>query len=245
MSDPKTLPSNIKQLERQAEFKRIYKQHTIAELASKLTDDNVAHLSTDDKGDLTWRYLDQKGYDFDKQDYSKPTEGNDNSEATKPLQNDSDSSNGDKPGDATGGEEPVNIDGESNDDESLSEGDGAGESLSGHTDATDDHASTNPSNDNDDGTNATKQSSEMADQAGTDKSKGDNQDEDLLEVAPEAEHVSVTNNGDFSVYEPATRTLMEADETTKIYTTPTADVAKITRNIDQYNQTRGKKLIIN
>lgn len=65
MSNIKVLPDNLKELENDTEFKKVYKQFTTAQFEDKLTEAGVEYLNGDDKGDLTWRWLDHKGYDFE------------------------------------------------------------------------------------------------------------------------------------------------------------------------------------
>lgn len=61
MTDIKTLPENLKELEQSAEFKRVYKNHTIEDIEAKLDNANVGYLSADNKNDLTWRLMDAQG----------------------------------------------------------------------------------------------------------------------------------------------------------------------------------------
>lgn len=64
MSDVKQLPDNINELEKDAEFKKVYKKYTVDELEIKLIEREVEFLSADNKPDLVWRLLDAQGYTF-------------------------------------------------------------------------------------------------------------------------------------------------------------------------------------
>ena len=248
MSDPKALPKNLKKLEQQVEFKRTYKQHSANQIEDLLTEVGVDYLSADDKGDLTWRYLDYMGYDFDKQAYTKPPVSDDNIDenANKDVSDETMETNDTtaQDGNAT---EPGTTDGQSadsNDGAEPSASEANSKEPGQLADATDDNAAANLSDSIDTSANSAKPAPKVADTAATHAPNADHQEQSASTVK-EAEHLSVTNDGDFNFYEPATGTMVKAGETAKIYTTPRADKSKITRNIDQYNNTRGKKLTIN
>lgn len=246
MSTPKPLPSNLKQLEQQTKFKQFYKQHTAEQLEEKLIEAGIEYGQDENKAALTWRVMDANGVNFEPQ---TQTEKNDhaNDDAnddvpTAPTPKADDSKTGDNADDSeqpSAGNEPAGA--PTVDDKSVNQESG-------------DHVETNPSvSTNGDSVSAsnggTKEQPNADDTKADTKAKAQaqaqaNKPAPQKPVKAEREHVEITNNGTFSFFETATGTLVRAKETVKVYTTPTIDKARIMRNVDQYNYTRGNKLSV-
>lgn len=262
MSDIKALPENLKELEQQAEFKKMYRQFTAVEFEDKLTEVGVGYLSGDDKGDLTWRWLDHEGYDFETQAYR-------DSEDASNTNSKGEETNETVETDATAAQDGVTA--SSGDD--SGQDDGAGESEADSADAdnsqesdnvvnsADTDAPENASNSNESSSDEAKQPTETPGQAPTSSTAPDTEestketleedsaphesfDEMVERVRASEPHVSVDNVGDFDIYEPASRTMIKAGRITDIYLTEYASEDKVTRNIEQINKTRGNKLHI-
>lgn len=262
MSDIKALPENLKELEQQAEFKKMYRQFTAVEFEDKLTEVGVGYLSGDDKGDLTWRWLDHEGYDFETQAYR-------DSEDASNTNSKGEETNETVETDATAAQDGVTA--SSGDD--SGQDDGAGESEADSADAdnsqesdnvvnsADTDAPENASNSNESSSDEAKQPSETPNQPSTDSAASNTEapSKAALELGNEPEnfnemvqrvrnskpHISVENVGDFDIYEPASRTMITAGHITDIYYLDEGtNKDSVVRNIDQINQTRGNKLHI-
>ena len=61
MSEAKALPDNIKALEKNPEFKKVYDNNTVDKLEMQLIEADVEFLSADNKAALVWRLLDHQG----------------------------------------------------------------------------------------------------------------------------------------------------------------------------------------
>lgn len=245
MSTPKPLPSNLKQLEQQTKFKQFYKQHTAEQLEEKLIEAGIEYGQDENKAALTWRVMDANGVNFEPQPQAEKNDHANDDVPTAPTPKADDSKTGNNADDSeqpSAGNEPAGT--PTVDDKSVNQESG-------------DHVETNPSvSANGDSVSASNGGTkEQPNTAGKpdDHTKADtkakaqapaNKPAPQKPVKAEREHVEVTNNGTFSFFETATGTLVRAKETVKIYTTPTIDKARIMRNVDQYNYTRGNKLSV-
>lgn len=261
MTDIKQLPENLKELEQNAAFKSVYKKHTVEQLQELLIEAETDYLSDDNKAALTWRYMDAKGMDFDNQANDKPAQAEPATTTTEETKDDagnaqetpktdvSNDGNGDdgqeRSTDAKTTTAPTTAD--VKDDQPVDI----------QTQETTDHAQTDTPVSTDDNSLPTIDSGseeQPSANAGRDSQGGankkrlnpSNEQQPPADIEAEAEtnYIEVTNNGAYNFYETATGTMVKARQATKIYTTATIDKAHILRNIDQYNQTRGKTLSV-
>lgn len=259
MTDIKQLPENLKELEQNAAFKSVYKKHTVEQLQELLIEAETDYLSDDNKAALTWRYMDAKGMSFDEAINDKPAQAEPTTPTTEETKDDAGSTqetpktdvgndgNGDdgqeRSADATTTTAPTND--QVKDDQPAST----------QTQEATDHAQTDTpvsTNGNslptiDSGSEERSSASTRRDRQGGANKKHlnpSNEQQPPADIEAEAEtnYIEVTNNGAYNFYETATGTMVKARQATKIYTTATIDKAHILRNIDQYNQTRGKTL---
>lgn len=266
MTDVKQLPENLEQLEQLAEFKRVYKKHTVDQLEDLLTEAEVGYLSADNKSELTWRLLDHQGFDFEaalaeaNNDQPVPVpqdepvlggdepvepapadDKDDANEDVQTVQDDTDSEHGDQ------------IDSEANADLGTgSESADDSDKSSQMDNVANDDAPSDIGNSDDANANEVEQPAEAAGQPTTDSAAPNNeapttqtleQDKPApVEPVKEKDHVAVFNAGAFPFFETATSTLVPAKKTTKIYPTASVDKDRILRNVEQYNHTRGNKL---
>lgn len=245
MTDTKALPSNLKQIEKLPRFVRVYKDNTVEGLKDKLDELEVDYLSADDKGDLTWRYMDHLGMDFNdpKKDRDNTpvqtiNKGDDDEKAPNALE-DNDSKPITSDGDEDGGAGDQDADEQADADKPVAED--SDEDNRDHLSSSVD-APSSASNSDDDSANQAQLTPALADQTAATAAPADSKAD--AKQAVEAEHISIKNNADFDVFEPATRTLMTAGKTTKIYITARISRDRILQNINQYNKSRGEKLII-
>lgn len=261
MTDIKQLPENLKELEQKPRFKQFYKQHTVDQLEEKLIEAEIEYGSEENKAALTWRYMDAKGMDFDNQANDKPAQAELATTTTEETKDDagnaqetpktdvSNDGNGDdgqeRSTDAKTTTAPTTT--EVKDDQPVDI----------QTQETTDHAQTDTPVSTDDNSLPTIDSGseeQPSANAGRDSQGGankkrlnpSNEQQPPADIEAEAEtnYIEVTNNGAYNFYETATGTMVKARQATKIYTTATIDKAHILRNIDQYNQTRGKTLSV-
>lgn len=257
MTDIKQLPENLKELEQNATFKSVYKKHTVEQLQELLIEAETDYLSDDNKAALTWRYMDAKGMDFDNQANDKPAQAEPTTPTTEEIKDDAGSTQETPKTD-------VANDGNGNDGQERSATTTTttaptndevkdDQPASTQTQEATDHAQTDtPVSTNGNSLPTIDSGSEERSSASGDPaSEAPSNDQGLVTEPPavdtpvteaEREFVEVTNNGAYNFYETATGTMVKARQATKIYTTATIDKAHILRNIDQYNQTRGKTL---
>ena len=235
MPSPKPLPSNLKQLEQQAKFKQFYKQHTAEQLEEKLIEAGIEYGQDETKAALTWRVMDANSVSFDPQAQTETTSH----------------ANNDVPAEQTPQADDSKIGDNTNDSEQPSTGTEQDAAPTVDNDNVDkkaaDHVEANPSvSTNGDSVSTGNGSAKDQPAADTkpDTNKSTTKPAPQAPVKAEREHVEVTNNGSFAFFETATATLVRAKETVKVYTTPTIDKARIMRNIEQYNYTRGDKLSV-
>lgn len=257
MSGIKALPDNLKELEESTEFKKVYKQFTTAQFEDKLTEAGVARSSDDDKGDLTWRWLDHQGYDFELESYAtdkatiNPTDNttdttinqdntnqadSDNDDTADPDGgNTNDGSSSDRASDPSESTQPVtSIDKGDSNETMEKQSANSDDTPAQDEDAIDtDNASGQGSGSSDAAADSASESSHQGSQKGADKA-----------AVKEREYVEVKSSGAFDMLEPATGTLVKAGETTKVYIKGHATKERVLRNIAQYNHTRGNKLTI-
>ena len=235
MPSPKPLPSNLKQLEQQAKFKQFYKQHTAEQLEEKLIEAGIEYGQDETKAALTWRVMDANSVSFDPQAQTETTSHANNDVPTAPTPQADDSKIGDNTNDS---EQPST--GTEQDAAPTVDNDNVAKKAADHVEA-------NPSvSTNGDSVSTGNGSAKDQPAADTkpDTNKSTTKPAPQAPVKAEREHVEVTNNGSFAFFETATATLVRAKETVKVYTTPTIDKARIMRNIEQYNYTRGDKLSV-
>lgn len=226
MPSPKPLPSNLKQLEQQAKFKQFYKQHTAEQLEEKLIEAGIEYGQDETKAALTWRVMDANGISFDPQAQTGDTSHANNDVPTAPTPQADDSKIGDNANDS---EQPST--GTEQDAAPTVDNDNVDKKAADHVEA-------NPS------VSTNGDSVSTGNSSTTEQPAADTKPAPQAPVKAEREHVEVTNNGSFAFFETATATLVRAKETVKVYTTPTIDKARIMRNIEQYNYTRGDKLSV-
>lgn len=235
MPSPKPLPSNLKQLEQQAKFKQFYKQHTAEQLEEKLIEAGIEYGQDETKAALTWRVMDANSVSFDPQAQTETTSHANNDVPTAPTPQADDSKAGNNTDDS---EQPST--GTEPDAAPTVDNDNVDKKAADHVEA-------NPSvSTNGDSVSTGNGSAKDQPAADTkpDTNKSTTKPAPQAPVKAEREHVEVTNNGSFAFFETATATLVRAKETVKVYTTPTIDKARIMRNIEQYNYTRGDKLSV-
>ena len=235
MPSPKPLPSNLKQLEQQAKFKQFYKQHTAEQLEEKLIEAGIEYGQDETKAALTWRVMDANSVSFDPQAQTETTSHANNDVPTAPTPQADDSKAGNNTDDS---EQPST--GTEQDAAPTVDNDNVDKKAADHVEA-------NPSvSTNGDSVSTGNGSAKDQPAADTkpDTNKSTTKPAPQAPVKAEREHVEVTNNGSFAFFETATATLVRAKETVKVYTTPTIDKARIMRNIEQYNYTRGDKLSV-
>ena len=235
MPSPKPLPSNLKQLEQQTKFKQFYKQHTAEQLEEKLIEAGIEYGQDETKAALTWRVMDANSVSFDPQAQTETTSHANNDVPTAPTPQADDSKIGDNTNDS---EQPST--GTEQDAAPTVDNDNVDKKAADHVEA-------NPSvSTNGDSVSTGNGSAKDQPAADTkpDTNKSTTKPAPQAPVKAEREHVEVTNNGSFAFFETATATLVRAKETVKVYTTPTIDKARIMRNIEQYNYTRGDKLSV-
>lgn len=269
MTDVKQLPENIEQLEQLTEFKRVYKKYTVDQLEDLLTEAEVGYLSADNKADLVWRLLDHQGFNFeaatvepeaiDQQTTPNTDDEADANENVQTVQDDANGTNGDQL--AGEGTTDPSADSASTDDgvqpdEVVSVANNDAPSDIGNSDDASANEAEQPAEASDQSaTNAAAPSDEAAltqtvtQDVPADESTKRNlrrhnrfRPERTPANEPKADYVEVLNTGAFSFLETATSTLVPAKQRTKIYPTATVDKEQITRNIKQYNHTRGNKL---
>lgn len=253
MTDVKQLPENLEQLEQLAEFKRVYKKHTVDQLEDLLTEAEVDYLSADNKADLVWRLLDHQGFNFEavlaestptdeqpvpqdepalaEEQVNEPADDKvDTDENVQTVQDDTSDEHSDQ------SNIEVGTDGDKASTDSVEK---PGEAV----DVTENDTASDIGNINDASANEIEQPAKAPDQPATDNSTPYNE---TLAKAPvsEGEFVEVKNKGNFNMLEPATSTLVKAGEITKIYIKGYATKEQVLRNIAQYNQTRGEKLTV-
>lgn len=222
MTDVKALPDNLAEIAKEPEFQATYKAHTVEQLESKLRELNVAFLSADNKNELVWRLLDVT------QSADKPAVDDANNETDAQLP-----------------EDEVVPPTDDNLQESVQE---ANQEANENTNESE--AEVQPTESTVTDANINNDVSDVGDKLKTDTSQivlpADKPDGKTanLPKKPEPETVNVKNTGAFNVLEPATVTIMKAGEVTKIAITPTVGKAKIMRNIEQFNQTRGNILTV-
>lgn len=261
MTDIKQLPENLKELEQKAAFKSVYKKHTVEQLQELLIEAGTDYLSDDNKAALVWRYMDAKGMDFDNQANDKPAQAEPATTTTEEIKDDAGNAQETPKTD-------VSNDGNGNDGQERSADAKTttatttadvkdDQPASTQTQETTDHAQTDTPVSTDDNSLSTIDSGseeQPSANAGRDNQGGankkrlnpSNEQQPPADIEAEAEtnYIEVTNNGAYNFYETATGTMVKARQATKIYTTATIDKAHILRNIDQYNQTRGKTLSV-
>ena len=242
MPSPKPLPSNLKQLEQQAKFKQFYKQHTAEQLEEKLIEAGIEYGQDETKAALTWRVMDANGVSFDPQAQTGDTSHANNDVPTAPTPQADDSKAGNNTDDS---EQPST--GTEQDAAPTVDNDNVDKKAADHVEANP-SVSTNGDSVSTGNGSTTEQpaadTNKPADDTKTDTKPQANKPAPQKPVKAEREHVEVTNNGSFAFFETATATLVRAKETVKVYTTPTIDKARIMRNVDQYNYTRGNKLSV-
>lgn len=241
MSDVKALPDNLEDLEKDIEFKKTYKKHTVDQLELQLIEGNVEFLTADSKSALVWRLLDSQGYGF--------------------------GATGDDNADTQGDDEP--IDASTSDTDVVASDDATidGSPDSDNSAVTFDEPVAEPASEpnnteqgDSDATNDLSGASGIEALPGSDKLDDSNDmsapettgepaiesDETTVdsEAVDDRDFVEVANSGDFDMLEPSTSTLVAAGKTTKIYTDGRGTKDQILRNIEQYNYTRGNKLTI-
>lgn len=249
MSTQKPLPKDLKQLEQKPRFKQFYKQHTSEQLEEKLIEAEIEYGSDENKAALVWRYMDAKGMDFDNQANDKPAQAEPATTKTEEIKDDAENTPQAPKVDAGN-------DGNGNDGQERST-DATTTSAPANDEVKDDQpASTQTQETTGDEQIETSiptegnslptidsGSEEQPSASGESTTKQpDNKPAVPVKVEDNREFIEVTNNGAYSFYETATGTMLPARQATKIYTTATIDKAHILRNIEQYNQTRGKKL---
>ena len=235
MPSPKPLPSNLKQLEQQAKFKQFYKQHTAEQLEEKLIEAGIEYGQDETKAALTWRVMDANGISFDPQAQTGDTSYANNDVPTAPTPQADDSKIGDNANDS---EQPST--GTEQDAAPTVDNDNVAKKAADHVEA---NPSVSTNGDSVSTGNGSTTEPPAADNK-PDTNKPSTKPAPQAPVKAEREHVEVTNNGSFAFFETATATLVRAKETVKVYTTPTIDKARIMRNIEQYNYTRGDKLSV-
>lgn len=218
MTDVKALPDNLAEIAKTPEFQATYKAHTVEQLESKLRNLNVAFLSADNKNELVWRLLDAT------QSADKPAVDDANNKTDAQL-----------PEDEVVPPTDINLQ------ESVQEANENTNESEAEVQPTE--SMITDANINNDASDASDTPKTDTSQPDTPADKPDDKPANLPKK-PEPETVNVKNTGAFNVLEPATVTIMKAGEVTKIAITPTVGKAKIVRNIEQFNQTRGNILTV-
>lgn len=239
MPSPKPLPSNLKQLEQQAKFKQFYKQHTAEQLEEKLIEAGIEYGQDETKAALTWRVMDANGISFDPQAQTGDTSHANNDVPTAPTPQADDSKIGDNANDS---EQPST--GNEQDAAPTVDNDNVDKKAADHVEANPSVSTNGDSVSAGNGSTTEQPAADTKPDTNKPSTKPSTKPAPQAPVKAEREYVEVTNNGSFAFFETATATLVRAKETVKVYTTPTIDKARIMRNIEQYNYTRGDKLSV-
>lgn len=262
MSDIKALPSNLKEIEKKSRFSQVYKNHTVDDLESMLVDIEVDYRSDDNKAALVWRYMDAQGMDFDDAANDRAPEAqntsntNDKANSNEDAPTTQNNTNHESAGGGQSSDEGVagpsadsanaGDDQEPNEVDDATHADAPSDASNSDDDSADEANPTTKTSDQPSTGGATPSDEAAPKQAlGQDDAPPESFDEMAARIRASEPHISVKNVGDFDVYEPASRTMIQAGRVTDIYYRDARSAKdKVVRNIKQMNETRGNTLHI-
>ena len=270
-TNTKALPANIKELTSKPAAKALDDKYTVEILQQKLKDGGVRYLSADTKSVLIWRYMDMESMDFDANlndvdtapdnapdvDITDDTSGIEpvapNEPADAPVEptNDTGAPKDEPKQDDVPANEPQTDEKQPNPatDDGKNIIDSATDVSADNTDIDSNHGHSDTGTTNRNPSELVGENAGMTTDPKTDDSAPKEGDKGGETKAPEtndddSNYIVVENNGAWAFLETATRTMVPARKVTKIKPTSRATKELITRNINQYNSTRGKFLVI-